>query len=301
MSDPKTVTPSLRTWIASAEKNNGQLPDAKKLALWTRVSEAEAGKALEEYKRAKSKPMPPPAPKVEALQDQKVESAPPPVRKFSIRKALDFMLDGGALIIAMVVDIVMNVVGFSILAYDDASRIGFIASAFVVVIFALRAWLKGGWYGKALWFTFALVATFLDVSLSVASSHQQSTIVVYDASKDEVLIALKEKAKNDEAYLESLRAKQVEKGEGYKSQIESAVAQANLSGRAVENYQPRAHSESMGRTLSASAIFTAIPDAAISGDTARQIGLAFFLVFFIGLQLTIVSSATASVKRIRAE
>lgn len=298
MSDPKTVTPSLRTWIASAEKNNGQLPDAKKLALWTRVSEGEAGKALEEYKRAKSKPLPPPAPKVEPVQDRKVETVPPPVQKFSIRKALDFLLDGGALIVAMVVDIVMNVVGFSILAYDDASRIGFIASAFVVVIFALRAWLKGGWYGKVLWFTFALVATFLDVSLSVASSHQQSTIVVYDATKDEVLIALKEKAKNDEAYLESLRAKQIEKGEGYKSQIELAVDQSNKSSEAVRNYHPG--QESAVRGLSSSDIFTAIPDAALSNDPARQIGLAFFLVFFIGLQLTIVSSATASVERIKA-
>jgi hypothetical protein len=167
----------------------------------------------------------------------------------------------------------------------------------VVVIFALRAWLKGKWHGKALWFTFALVATFLDVSLSVASSYRQSQNVVYDASKDDILISLKEKVKNDEAYLESLRAKQVEKGEGYKVQVGEAVAQANASSREVQTYRnPVELGDS--KSLRSSDIFTAIPDAALSGDTARQIGLTFFLIFFTGLQLTIVSSATASVKKI---
>ena len=63
---PDKTVPSLQTWIRSAEKNNGSLPEAEKLALWGKVSIDEAQKALEEYVEPKTKQAPKPA-------DQKIQ------------------------------------------------------------------------------------------------------------------------------------------------------------------------------------------------------------------------------------
>jgi predicted secreted protein len=286
------TTPTLNNWIASAKKNNGTLPTPGQLAGWAKVGIDDAVKALDMYKD----------PGKEYTTDKHVQETPKSVHvksRVTVRRVVDFMLDGGSLIVALVVDIVMNVVGFSILAFDDWSRVGFVASAFVVVLFALRAWIKGKWHGKALWAMFALIAAFLDISLSVASSHQQSMVVVYDASKDDVLIKLKEKADEDQKYLQALRDKQIEKGEGYKSQIDLAVAQSNASTDSVKSYH---HVESFERGYLHSAdIFTAIPDAALSGNEGRIIGMVFFGIFFIALQLTIVASATNGMKKIKDE
>jgi hypothetical protein len=228
---------------------------------------------------------------------QRTRGTPPSHKKLDVRKALDFMLDGGALIIALVVDIVMNVIGWGIIAYDAWTRIAFIAMGIVIVLFALRAWVKGGVFGKVLWLGFALIATFLDISVSVASSHQQSLVAVYDASKDDTLNKLKEQANADQKYLESIRAKQVEKGEGYKSQVDGAVAQSNRSREAVVSYKPELQVSS-GNGLNSSAIFTAIPDAWNSADTARLIGLTLYSLCFSLLQIVIVTSATNSVNKL---
>lgn len=74
MSD-KTV-PSLKTWIRSAEKNNGSLPEAEKLALWGKVSVDEAQKALEEYVEPKTKQAPKPTDQVPKADASTIESRP---------------------------------------------------------------------------------------------------------------------------------------------------------------------------------------------------------------------------------
>jgi hypothetical protein len=287
------TTPSLNNWIASAKKNNGTLPTPEALATWGKVGLEEARKALDVYKDPQ-RGVPVPSQGKPATVDLHKN-------RVTVRSLVDFLLDGGSLIVALIVDIVMNVVGFSILAFDNWSRVGFIASAFVVVLFALRAWIKGKWHGKALWAMFALIAAFLDISLSVASSHQQSMVVVYDASKDDVLNALKGTAKKDLEYVEKLRSLQLEKGEGYKSQIETALAQSNASTNAVTNFRPSEYELARAGYLHSSDIFTAIPTAITSREMNRIIGLLFFSIFFAALQLTIVTSATNSLKKIKGE
>jgi len=217
--------------------------------------------------------------------------------KFNVRKALDFMLDGGALIIALVVDIVMNVIGWGIIAYDAWTRVAFISMGMVIVLFAIRAWIKGGVIGKTLWLGFALIATFLDISVSVASSHQQSLVTVYEASKDEVLNKLKADAQKDADYVEALRSAQIQKGQGYATQINNAVSQANLSSQSVRDYHPTIVADQRDG-LSSSAIFTAIPDAILSKQADRIIGLTLYSLSFIMLQLVIVTSATTSMGRL---
>ena len=217
-----------------------------------------------------------------------------------IQKVLHFvetvLLDTGALIIALVVDILMNIVVFYTIAFDTATRVGMVSLAFVVVLFSVRAWIKGGWQGRALWAMFALIASFSDVSLALATTQTQATHIVYDATKDQDLISLQTQATKDSQYLDDLRSKQIAEGSGFKSQIEAAVTQYNTSSLAVKNYKPK--SDAIAEEyISSSKVFTAIPDALMSGKTDREIALFLFVLLFTALQLTIVSSASNALKK----
>lgn len=227
-------------------------------------------------------------------------------KKMTPKQIFDFIIDWLSVAIAVVVDIIMGTIGWGILAYDDVTRVAFVALGFVLVMFSLRSWLKAIASPKGsierrisfgLWASLLLIVWFMDTSVSIASSHAQSKIVVYDASKDEVLIALKKKEKDDASYLEALRAKQVELGSGYKSQIDSAVVQANQSAEAVSRYTPEKMDGRNG-LISSSSIFTAIPDAATSQDLARIIGLILWSTLWASIQLLIVVGATNVAKKV---
>jgi len=220
--------------------------------------------------------------------------------KTAIQSILHFvetvLLDTGALIIALVVDILMNIVVFYTIAFDTATRIGMVSLAFVVVLFSVRAWIKGGWQGRALWAMFALIASFSDVSLALATTQSQATHIVYDATKDKDLLSLQDQAKKDSDFLDGLRTKQLTEGSGFKSQIDAATIQYNTSSGAVKSYKPKPDSVAE-EYISSSKVFTAIPDALLSGKTDREIALFLFTLLFVALQLTIVSSASNALKK----
>jgi hypothetical protein len=226
--------------------------------------------------------------------------------KMTPKQIFDFIVDSLSVAVAVVVDIIMGTIGWGILAYDDLTRVAFVALGFVLVLFSLRSWLKAIASPKGsierrisfgLWTSLLLIVWFMDTSVSIASSHAQSQIVVYDASKDEVLNALKKKEKDDASYLEALRSKQVELGSGYKSQIDSATEQANQSAEAVVSYVPK-QVAGQRTAISSSSIFTAIPDAARSQDLARIIGLILWSTLWASIQLLIVVGATNVAKKV---
>ena len=57
-------------------------------------------------------------------------------------KKLNNIIDFLGIIIPLIVDLVMNIVSFSILAPDLLSRIAFVALAIMIVIFVPRSWSK---------------------------------------------------------------------------------------------------------------------------------------------------------------
>ena len=219
----------------------------------------------------------------ERLRGQQLELAiePEPQKpKHTVHTILDWMIDGGALALAVVIDLVLNVVVFVTIAPDALTRIGMAGLAFLVVLFGLRGWLKGGWQGRSLWALFAIVATFSDLSFALYTTDVQSK-----TATDTELVRLQGEAKSASDYLESLQSLQLEKGQGYAQQVKDAREALGKANEAVSSY----HAKETSVGLTASGVFSAIPDSVTRG---RWIELAFFSLIFIGLQLTIVSSAT---------
>lgn len=198
-------------------------------------------------------------------------------KKQSIHSIFDWLVDGGALILAVVIDLVLNVVVFVTIAPDTLTRIGMAGLAFLVVLFGLRGWIKGGWSGRSLWALFAIVATFSDLSFALYTTDVQSQ------KTDHELVRLTDEATKAGDYLEALQSLQLEKGEGYAQQVKDAREALGKANQAVSS-----HVVTDSATLTASGVFSAIPDAVGRG---RWIELAFFSLIFIGLQLTILSSA----------
>lgn len=202
-----------------------------------------------------------------------------PVKHFST--ILDWLLDGGALILAIAIDLVLNVIVFVTIAPEFWTQIGMGGLAFLVVLFGLRGWIKGGWAGQSLWALFALVATFSDLSFALYVTDVQSHT---SKSSDTELTRLTDEAKKASEYLESLQSLQLKNGQGYAQQVKDARQAQGDANAAVLSYRP-----SVTAPLTSSGVFSAIPDSVRSG---RWVELVFFVLIFLGLQLTIVSSAS---------
>lgn len=203
------------------------------------------------------------------------EPKPKPVHLHSI---FDWLVDGGALILAVMIDLVLNVVVFVTIAPDALTKVGMAGLAFLVVLFSVRGWIKGGIDGKALWALFALVTVFSDLSFALYTTDVQSR-----TAGDSELVRLKGEATKAGAYLEALQSRQLEKGQGYAQQILDA---REALGKANESVSSHVTVKSV--SLTADGVFSAIPDAVKRG---RWIELAFFSLIFVGLALTILSAA----------
>jgi hypothetical protein len=83
-------------------------------------------------------------------------------------------LDIIALIVAVTVDLSLNAVAMLAISPGPLEAVAFVAVAFLVVIFGVRAWIKGS---KLLWAIFAFSALFFDVSFMLAATDIQSEVI----------------------------------------------------------------------------------------------------------------------------
>lgn len=213
------------------------------------------------------------------------------------RKWFDLAIDGGALVLAVVIDIVLNFVVFTVIAPDLLTKIGMGALSFVVVLFGLRGWIKGGAIGLTLWAMFAIVVTFSDLSFALYVTSVQTE----SAGVDTELVRLTDKVDHDQKALDLLQDQYNAIGSGFRSELavrQNAIIDAR---RALESSEAERRSyiaknakdENKQAVLTADGVFSAIPDSLEHG---RWIQLVFFTLIFLGLQGTIVVSASASSK-----
>jgi len=243
---------------------------AKKLG----VTVEEAQKHLDQYRKERGERVRGQLP----LISEPLSPNPEPVSpKPHLHSVFDWLVDGGALILAVVIDLVLNVVVFVTIAPDALTKVGMAGLAFLVVLFSVRGWIKGGFSGKALWALFALVTIFSDVSFALYTTDVQSK------STDTELVRLKSEATKAGTYLEALQSLQLEKGQGYAQQVKDA---REALGKANEAVSVHVSVESVA--LTADGVFSAIPDAIERG---RWIELVFFSTIFIGLAFTVISAA----------
>lgn len=214
------------------------------------------------------------------------------------RKWYDAVIDGGALILAVVIDIVLNLVVFTVVAPDLLTKIGMGALSFVVVLFGLRGWIKGGVIGITLWAMFAVVVTFSDLSFALYVTDVQTE----SAGVDTELHRITDKVDHDQKALDLLQAQYNAIGSGFRSELavrQNAITDARKALESSETERrsyiaKKSEGESNGVVLTADGVFSAIPDAVTGG---RWIQLLFFLLIFLGLQGTIVVSASSAIRK----
>jgi hypothetical protein len=263
-------------------KAHGRLPKWQTTRNKFGLSEAEVKAAQDLWRKKHGERVR--GPELQGLEEVKEEAPKEPLHHKASRWG-NWLLDGGALALAVLIDLILNVVVFITIAPDAITKIGMAGLAFLVVLFSVRGWLKGGWAGRSLWALFALVATFSDLSFALYATDVQSK-----TAADTELIRLTDEATKAGAYLESLQSLQLEKGQGYAQQVKDAREALGKANAAVSGYHPATESVA----LTSTGVFSAIPDSVRSG---RWIELAFFGLLFIGLQMTILSAASATRKR----
>jgi len=207
-----------------------------------------------------------------------------------IPKRLESVIDTGGLIVALVVDIVINFICFLSLSPDIVTAVAFVSIGIMCVLFVFRAWSKGQ---VIPWIVFVSVVFFFDYSFALETTKIQSqkkAVNVYEnqeiknydtaiARNDETLTVLRgqyEKAMKRET-LEEINA-QIKK--------ETAAKEENQKERKAMIEELK-RSEKTESNITAQAVFDAIPCAY---RESRYIPLIVFGLIFLGLQMIVVTS-----------
>lgn len=214
-----------------------------------------------------------------------------------------------ALVVALAVDLSLNIVAMVAISPGPWEATAFIAVAFLVVVFGVRAWIKGN---RFLWAIFAISALFFDVSFILAATDSQTKAVeiIQESEEDPELIRLRNQIKiyNDQLidlqnqYNDAMQRDTMDSLERQMDQVRSDKRDSeNKYDFRLENIESGSLAEKQTQTkakISASSVFNAIPNAVSS---SRFIELFVFLMLFSGLQITIITAADEEKKIILKE
>jgi hypothetical protein len=260
-------------------KKNGRLPKWQTTRNKFGLSEAEVKTAQDLWRKKHGERV-----RGAELPEEYEETPQPEKEKWyeTLAKAFDWVVDKGTVFIAVALALVLCAFSLWIMGPSDFEKVGFVALAFVIVLFGYRALVKKVMW---LWVICEIVAGILGVSFVLTGLDYQTNLT----ADDRQLTALETAETNAEDYLATLQALQADKGEGYKSQIEAqqrvfdeASAKAGEYRVQVEN-KPKKAPE-----IKAYDILLAIPKAILgsgaklTNDMAMWIALGLFgTVFFI--------------------
>lgn len=206
-----------------------------------------------------------------------------------IPKKLNNVIDFLGIIIPLIVDLVLNVVSFSILAPDTLSRIAFIALAIMIVVFVPRAWSKRQFISYAI---FVSVVVFADWSFTLATTGEtirgSNTVITQDVE----LERLRENLNATERKIENLHQQYYEanKRETLKELNNQIQFEQKRLEKLENDYNLRLNkteTEAKKNQLSADDIFSAIPNA---WKGKRYIPLVVWFLVFLGVQLVVATS-----------
>jgi hypothetical protein len=202
----------------------------------------------------------------------------------------DWMVDSGTVLTAVIIDLVLSGICLFIMGPSALEKVAFVAIAFIIVLFGLRALIRGR---MRLWLMCAILAGFLDTSFVLVGIDYQTN----RTAADRQLEVLETAELNASSYLEELKAKQLEKGEGYKGQIEGQQAVFDAASVKASEYRTLVASKPQeAPTIKAYDIFLAIPRALIGHwvvlgpEIAMLIALVMFGCIFWVLQETLYTT-----------
>lgn len=203
-------------------------------------------------------------------------------------KRLNNIIDFLGIIIPLIVDLVLNIVSFSILAPDVLSRIAFIALAVMIVIFVPRSWSKRQFLSYAI---FVSVVVFADWSFTLATTGEKintAAAIVQDTE----LTRIRDNIDKTELKIEDLHKQYYEAVKRETMQELNAQIQfeQNRLQKLETDYETRLNKTEQAaakNNLTAEDIFGAIPRA---WSERRYIPLVIWLLVFLGTQLVVATS-----------
>lgn len=204
-------------------------------------------------------------------------------------KKLNNIIDFLGIIIPLVVDLVMNIVSFSILAPDFLSRIAFVALAIMIVIFVPRSWSKRQFLSYAI---FVSVVVFADWSFTLATTTDTAPSTTAIVQEDTELERLRGNLEATERKIENLHKQYYEANKRETLQELNAQIQfeQNRLQKLEADYEARLHKteqQANKNKLTAEDIFMAIPNAI---KHKKIIPLIVWFLVFLGTQLVVATS-----------
>jgi len=209
--------------------------------------------------------------------------------------ALERIIDTGGLIVALVVDIVMNVICFYTLAPDALTAVAFVSIGVMIVLFVFRSWSKNQ---IPAWIVFVAVVFFFDYSFTLEATRAQANEATTDnAVYDDIEVSrLDSEMKKIDSSIEGLRTEysKAMKRETL-SEINEAIKAEQTKRDSYEiDRKSRINKIASKSKITSTSIFNAIPNAARDG---RIIPLIVFGLIFAGLQFIISSSVDRKGKK----
>lgn len=226
------------------------------------------------------------------------------------KKYVNKFLDSYALIIALIVEFAITAVCLWIIAPTFIESVAFVLLASIIVLFALRSWLKvhsatrlsDRIMGGILWFSFASVALFFNVSYALNTTELQAEVggVQITLGDDEVLKRLDarlEKALDTRSEI-ALQYDQASRSETvdailYRGRLnDDQILDLEEQIRAREEYiitgKASTQAQQYLTAVTSDRLFNAIPRAV---QQERWIELVIYFLIFLGLEFTILIAA----------
>jgi hypothetical protein len=209
------------------------------------------------------------------------------------------ILLGSAFLVAIFIDLGLNIVSMATIAPAGLYVVAFIGIAFLTVLFAVQAWIKRNYI---LWVVLAFITLFFDVSFILASTElkSESITIIVTASSDPELRRIEtaieeatgDKIRLDEQFEQSSRESTVnailEAMEANRERLDQLNAQYNDRLSRIESGELTETTREQTQELSARVVFYALPLAAEKG---RWLEIIIWLLIFGSLQFIIVRSA----------
>lgn len=275
------MTPS--DLIASHYQTNGRHIRNDSLAKALGCTVEEAQKHLDRYRKDHGE-------RVRGNPEVITEEVPKESIMAKVSKVTDWAVDSGTIAVAVILDLALSGLTLWIMGPSDLEKIGFVAVAFIIVLFGLRALVVGRF---RLWLMCAVISSFLATSFVLVGIDYQTNLT----ADDRELTKLEKAEESAGAYLAELQAMQAQKGEGYKSQVEAQqIVFDGASAKASEYRRQVASKPKEAPQIKAYDILLAIPKAVmgsgakLSNDLAMLIALGLFGTVFWILQETMFTT-----------
>lgn len=286
------LTEEIEKRLTLTLEKKGRLPRYDTVSKALKITDEDAKVMLNEYRTKHQKRVRTEDPtSKESLQVQ-------PKEKWTDKavKITDWMVDSGTILTAVIIDLVLSGICLFIMGPSALEKVAFVAIAFIIVLFGLRALIRGR---MRLWLMCAILAGFLDTSFVMVGIDYQTN----RTASDRQIEVLETAESNASAYLEELKAKQLEKGEGYKSQVETQQGVFDRASAKASEYRALVASKPKeAPTIKAYDIFLAIPRALVGHwidlgpEVAMLIALAMFGTIFWILQETLLTTVRQAKK-----